>query len=109
MSWYEKLMPSRIRLDGSKNKKVIPEGVWEKCVSCQTVLYKEDIIQNQHVCTNCGYHMRIKARDRLAIFLDSDDKKELFPKLSSKDFLKLVKNIKTESQQHKKTQMKLML
>ena len=88
MSWYEKLMPSRIRLDGSKNKKVIPEGVWEKCVSCQTVLYKEDIIQNQHVCTNCGYHMRIKARDRLAIFLDSDDKKELFPKLSSKDFLK---------------------
>jgi acetyl-CoA carboxylase carboxyl transferase subunit beta len=88
MSWYEKLMPSRIRLDGSKNKKVIPEGIWEKCASCQTVLYREDIIQNQHVCTNCGHHMRIKARDRLSIFLDSEDRKELFSKLSSKDFLK---------------------
>jgi acetyl-CoA carboxylase carboxyl transferase subunit beta len=32
--------------------------------------------------------MRIGARDRLELFLDVDDKKELFSKLSSKDFLK---------------------
>ena len=88
MSWFEKLMPSRIRIDSSKDKKVIPEGVWEKCLSCQTVLYREDIVSNQYVCTNCGYHMRIKARERLDIFLDPDEKKELFSKLSSKDFLK---------------------
>ena len=88
MSWFEKLLPSRIRVDSSKDKKVIPEGVWEKRPSCQTVLYREDIIQNQYVCTNCGHHMRISARNRLDIFLDSDDKQELFTKLSSKDFLK---------------------
>jgi acetyl-CoA carboxylase carboxyl transferase subunit beta len=88
MSWFEKLMPSRIRVDKSKSKKVIPEGVWEKCPSCQTVLYREDIIQNNYVCSNCGYHMRISARDRLDIFLDADNKEELFSKLSSKDFLK---------------------
>jgi acetyl-CoA carboxylase carboxyl transferase subunit beta len=88
MSWFEKLMPSRIRVDANKDKKVIPEGVWEKCPSCQTVLYREDIIQNQHVCSNCSYHMRIGARERLEIFLDHEDKKELFSKLSSKDFLK---------------------
>ena len=88
MSWFEKLLPSRIRVDSSKDKKVIPEGVWEKCPSCQTVLYREDIVQNQYVCTNCGHHMRISARNRLDIFLDSDDKQELFTKLSSKDFLK---------------------
>ena len=88
MSWFEKLMPSRIRIDSSKDKKVIPEGVWEKCLSCQTVLYREDIVSNQYVCTNCGYNMRIKARERLDIFLDPDEKKELFSKLSSKDFLK---------------------
>ena len=88
MSWFEKLMPSRIRVDKSKGKKVIPEGVWEKCPSCQTVLYREDIIQNKYVCSNCGYHMRISARDRLDIFLDPDNNQELFEKLSSKDFLK---------------------
>ena len=64
MSWFEKLMPSRIRVDIGKDKKVMPEGIWEKCQSCQTVIYKEDIIQNKHVCTGCGYHMRIKARER---------------------------------------------
>ena len=88
MSWFEKLMPKRIRVDTAKNKKVIPEGVWEKCPSCNTVLYREDIVQNQFVCTNCGYHMRISARDRLDFFLDSDDRNELFEKLTSKDFLK---------------------
>ena len=88
MSWFEKLMPSRIRVNRSKDKKVIPEGVWEKCPSCQTVLYREDIIQNKYVCSNCGYHMRIGARDRLDIFLDPDSNQELFSKLSSKDFLK---------------------
>ena len=88
MSWFEKLMPSRSRVDRSKDKKVIPEGVWEKCPSCQTVLYKEDIIQNKYVCSNCGYHMRISARDRLDMFLDTENKEELYAKLSSKDFLK---------------------
>ena len=88
MSWFEKLMPSRIRVDRSKDKKVIPEGVWEKCPSCQTVLYREDIVQNKYVCSNCGYHMRISARNRIDIFLDADNNKELFAKLSSKDFLK---------------------
>ena len=51
MSWFEKLMPKRIRIDTNKNKKVIPEGVWEKCQSCNTVLYREDIMQNQYVCS----------------------------------------------------------
>ena len=88
MSWFEKLMPSRIRVDVGKDKKVIHEGIWEKCPSCQTVIYKEDIIQNKHVCSGCGYHMRIKARERIDIFLDPDDRHELFSKLSSKDFLK---------------------
>ena len=88
MSWFEKLMPSRIRVDIGKDKKVMPEGIWEKCLSCQTVIYKEDIIQNKHVCSGCGYHMRIKARERIEIFLDPDDRHELFSKLSSKDFLK---------------------
>ena len=40
MSWFEKLMPKRIRVDKAKNKKVIPEGYWEKCPSCNTVLYR---------------------------------------------------------------------
>ena len=93
MSWFEKLMPSRIRVDSNKTKKVIPEGVWEKCPSCQTVLYREDIVSNQYVCTNCGYHMRIRARDR---YFQIQMTKNVF-KLSSKmQNLKIAKNIRIE-------------
>ena len=56
MSWFEKLMPSKIRVDRSKSKKVIPEGIWEKCPSCQTVLYREDIIQNIQIRTVITIH-----------------------------------------------------
>ena len=88
MSWYEKLLPKRIRVNTDSSKRKIPEGVWEKCKNCGTVLYREEIFNNQYVCTNCDYHMRIGARERLNIFLDQDSQVEINTKLTSKDFLK---------------------
>ena len=88
MSWYEKLLPKRIRVNTDSSKRKIPEGVWEKCKNCGTVLYREEISNNQYVCTNCDYHMRIGARERLNIFLDQDSQVEINTKLTSKDFLK---------------------
>ena len=51
MSWYEKLLPKRIRVNTDSSKRKIPEGVWEKCKNCGTVLYREEISNNQYVCT----------------------------------------------------------
>lgn len=69
MSWFQKLLPSKIRADGSK-KKSIPEGLWAKCESCGAVLFRAELEQNLHVCPQCGHHKRIRARERLASFLD---------------------------------------
>ncbi|MFC1589836.1 acetyl-CoA carboxylase carboxyl transferase subunit beta, partial [Pseudomonadota bacterium] len=33
MSWFEKLMPTRIRTDAT-SKGAVPEGLWTKCTSC---------------------------------------------------------------------------
>ncbi len=87
MTWFKKLFPSKIRVEENKRKKVIPEGVWVKCPNCQTILYIQDIVSKQYVCTNCNHHLRISARDRIDFFLDKEDRKELFLKLSPKDFL----------------------
>ena len=38
MSWFQKLMPSRIRTEGG-NKRTVPEGLWTKCAACAAVLY----------------------------------------------------------------------
>jgi acetyl-CoA carboxylase carboxyl transferase subunit beta len=40
----------------------VPEGLWIKCPSCETVLYKTDLEQNQNVCPHCSHHHRIGAR-----------------------------------------------
>ena len=82
MSWYEKLLPKRIRVNTDSSKRKIPEGVWEKCKNCGTVLYREEISNNQYVCTNCDYHMRIGARERLNIFLKFKDSKKYKDRIS---------------------------
>jgi acetyl-CoA carboxylase carboxyl transferase subunit beta len=69
MSWFSKLLPSRIRTDVSQ-KKNIPEGLWSKCTECQAVLYRADLERQLEVCPKCNYHMRITARQRLNQFLD---------------------------------------
>ena len=87
MSWLEKLMPSRIRTTGV-SKGNVPEGVWVKCDSCGSVLYRAEVERNLSVCPNCGEHMRINARARLESFFDEDDQQEIEANLEPVDPLK---------------------
>lgn len=78
MSWFEKLMPSRIRTDAHSGKnRGVPEGLWTKCESCSSVLYRPELERNLEVCPKCDAHMRIGARYRLQLFLDSSSQEEL--------------------------------
>jgi acetyl-CoA carboxylase carboxyl transferase subunit beta len=87
MSWFQKLMPSRIRTEGGTKRKV-PEGLWTKCSSCSAVLYKPELDRNLAVCPKCGNHMLISARARLEQFLDPGEKREIAASLESLDPLK---------------------
>jgi acetyl-CoA carboxylase carboxyl transferase subunit beta len=87
MSWFQKLMPSRIRTEGG-NKRTVPEGLWTKCDSCNAVLYRAELERNLHVCAKCGHHMRIGARRRLDVFLDPEPRVELGDELEPVDVLK---------------------
>lgn len=89
MSWFEKLLPSRIRTEGSTiKKKSIPEGLWHQCPSCSTVLYKQDLEKNNDVCPKCNHHLRVNARRRLDTFLDKDGRKEIAENIAPIDILK---------------------
>lgn len=67
MSWFKKLLPSRIR---TGTKKGVPEGVWSKCDHCNSILYRSELERNLEVCPKCDYHARISSRKRLEYFLD---------------------------------------
>ncbi|MDS4028578.1 MAG: acetyl-CoA carboxylase, carboxyltransferase subunit beta [Candidatus Contendobacter sp.] len=87
MSWYEKLVPSRIRTDG-RNKHQMPEGLWSKCEECGAVLYRAELERNLRVCPKCGHHMYLGARQRLQGFLDEQDRVEIGGDIEPTDFLK---------------------
>jgi hypothetical protein len=87
MSWFEKLLPSRIRIDG-KSKRTVPEGVWSKCPLCQVVLYSPELERHLNVCPKCKHHLRIGARQRLESFLDPEPREEIGTELSPADRLK---------------------
>ncbi len=76
MSWFEKLIPARIRTDGAR-KRNIPEGLWTKCPACQSVLYKAELERSFDVCPKCDHHLRQPARRRLAQFLDEAPRVEI--------------------------------
>ncbi|PID33933.1 MAG: acetyl-CoA carboxylase carboxyl transferase subunit beta [Thiotrichales bacterium] len=89
MSWFEKLLPSRIRTDATTaKKKTIPEGLWHKCPSCNAVLYRADLERNLEVCPKCDHHERISGRKRLDIFLDKNNREEIATNIEPIDFLK---------------------
>jgi acetyl-CoA carboxylase carboxyl transferase subunit beta len=99
MSWLEKLMPSRIRTEGTSKRKV-PEGLWDKCSSCGAVLYRSDLERNLQVCPKCNHHMRIGARVRLLALLDEKPLEEIANNIESVDFLKFKDSKKYKDRLH---------
>jgi acetyl-CoA carboxylase carboxyl transferase subunit beta len=87
MSWLEKILPRTTKSSGN-NKKEVPEGVWAKCSSCDAILYKAELEKSHNVCPKCDHHMRISARQRLEMFLDDTDRKEIGIEHEPQDVLK---------------------
>lgn len=82
----DKLIPSIMRSEVKKSS--VPEGLWHKCPSCDSVLYKPELEKTLDVCPKCNHHMRIDARTRLDIFLDAEGREELGADLEPVDRLK---------------------
>jgi acetyl-CoA carboxylase carboxyl transferase subunit beta len=86
MSWFEKIMPSRIKTE--RRTRSVPEGLWIKCPACDAVLYRAELERNIYVCPKCSHHMRIGGRERLERFLDPDTGVEIGGDISPEDPLK---------------------
>ncbi|MGS0754498.1 acetyl-CoA carboxylase, carboxyltransferase subunit beta [Roseateles sp. GG27B] len=87
MSWLEKLLPPKMQ-QSTAERRTVPEGLWIKCPSCETVLYKTDLEQNINVCPKCSHHHRIGARARLNAFLDGEGRYEIGQEVLPVDPLK---------------------
>ena len=90
MNWLQKIMNPRTRNKPQPNpgKGSVPEGVWEKCGGCGSVLYRPELEQNLMVCPKCGHHGYIEARTRLLALFDEGSSQEFWASMEPTDPLK---------------------
>ncbi len=85
MSWFkrsEKGIQTK-----TEEKKDIPKGLWYKTPTGK-VIEAQELIQNQYVSPEDGYHVHIGSKEYFEILFDKGVYEELDSNLKSKDFLK---------------------
>lgn len=73
--------------DEKQNIPFIPEEMWVKCPKCNTMVLTTDMEENLHICSKCGHHFRMPARQRIKMFADGDSFNELDADLESTNIL----------------------
>ena len=69
MNWLSNFIPPRIRSFVSEQKEV-PDNLWQKCTSCEAMLFHRDLDASHNVCYHCGHHLRLSVKDRLEMMFD---------------------------------------
>jgi len=88
MDWFKRIKEGITTK--THQKKETPDGLWEKCPKCKTIISKDEFIENLSVCQNCNYHHRIGSKEYFKILFDNNKFKELDKDLASADPLKFV-------------------
>jgi acetyl-CoA carboxylase carboxyl transferase subunit beta len=69
MNWLTDFIRPRIRSLVGEQKEM-PDNLWQKCPTCDGMLFHRDLEENLNVCYHCGHHLRITVKERLKIMFD---------------------------------------
>ncbi len=90
----------RRRLQQKKKKGLV------SCRRCGRSFSKEEWRREAYVCRDCGYHMPLSGRARLALLLDQGSFSELYPNLCSEDPLNFPDYAEKRREAEKKSGLK---
>lgn len=74
--------------EGSRKKRDIPQGIFQKCPGCGEVVSEIQLAENQRVCPHCDYHFAQSAKERIDQLLDVQSFVETDADLRSVDTLR---------------------
>ncbi len=94
MAWFKR---SKENISPDTLKKELPDGLWEKCPSCNEIIHKKQLEINYWMCSKCNYHFRIGSDEYIKIILDEGSFKETDKKMRSADPLEFVDTKKYSS------------
>ncbi|HPD82291.1 MAG TPA: acetyl-CoA carboxylase, carboxyltransferase subunit beta [Alphaproteobacteria bacterium] len=69
MNWLSNFIRPSIR-SLVKEQKDVPDNLWQKCPSCEGMLFSRELVGNMNVCYHCDYHMPIDVKERLKLMFD---------------------------------------
>ncbi len=72
MNWLTDFIRPRIRSLVGEQKEV-PDNLWQKCPSCDGMLFHRDLEENLNVCYHCNHHLRITVKERLKLIFDDGE------------------------------------
>jgi acetyl-CoA carboxylase carboxyl transferase subunit beta len=70
MSWFKRDKKSIEQSTPPEERRVRTEGLWVKCESCRTIVFRKDLEENLLVCPKCQFHFKMNSKQRLALLLD---------------------------------------
>ena len=71
MTWFKRDKKSIEGATPPEERRVRTEGLWAKCESCGTIVFRKDLEANLYVCPKCQFHFKMSAKQRLEMLLDS--------------------------------------
>ena len=79
--WFRRSAEKIITYD----KREIAEGTWIKCPKCRTVLYHKQLDRNNHVCTSCSHHFRMRSNHYIQLLFEENPIEEIGGNIRPKD------------------------
>lgn len=73
MSWISNIVRPKIR--ALVQKQDIPDNLWIKCPSCDSMLFHRDLEKHFQVCHHCNHHLRLPVTRRLELLFDEGNYK----------------------------------
>jgi len=84
-------LPGKSKLGSDKpktRKREIPEGLWTKCPSCETMIFDKELDEKLKVCPKCQFHFPIGSRERIHSLVETCTFEEMDALMTSVDLLK---------------------
>ncbi len=66
------------------------EALWVKCKSCDKLIFKKKLQENNHVCPNCGGYFFLTAKERIKSLTDDNSFQDKTKRIESNDPLDFV-------------------
>ena len=75
MNWLTNFV--KPKLSSLVKRRNVPEKLWSNCIACGNMIHHKDLTENLRVCMNCDYHFRMSAEERIKLFFNDNEFKEI--------------------------------